>query len=312
MYQFDHVLMEKITVALDWTVNTNHIGLIYGLEKYLFHRYGIELVLLNPADDHYQLTPAKKVETGIADFAFCPMESVLSYRTKDNPFAAKAVAAIFKEDISAIVTLKRNDIQSPAHLDGKIYASYKARYEDQIVRQMIVNAGGKGDLQIIYPEKLGIWNVLLKGDADATWIFDNWEGVAADCQGVSLQRYFLRDYGIPYSYSPVLMTGEANIQERKQTYKIFLKLLKEAYLESAVHIHESADMLSKHVPESDRNEEFLIKSIRYSAQYFGAEHHWGQIDISNIATYLQWIYQQNLESTILQPEELFSNELLED
>jgi hypothetical protein len=45
-------------------------------------------------------------------------------------------------------------------LDGKTYASYKARYEDNIVKQMI-KMMREGDLNVIYPEKLGIWNTLL-------------------------------------------------------------------------------------------------------------------------------------------------------
>jgi hypothetical protein len=35
------------------------------------------------------------------------------------------------------------------------------------------------DLNVIYQKKLGIWNTLLSGKADATWIFDNWEGIEA-------------------------------------------------------------------------------------------------------------------------------------
>jgi len=48
------------------------------------------------------------------------------------------------------------------------YASYQARYEDHIVKQMIRNDGGNGDIQITYPDKLGIWNTLLQGKVDAT------------------------------------------------------------------------------------------------------------------------------------------------
>ena len=41
----------------------------------------------------------------------------------------QAVAAVFQEDTSAIVTLKESGIERPRELDGKRYATYGAKYE---------------------------------------------------------------------------------------------------------------------------------------------------------------------------------------
>ena len=41
-----------------------------------------------------------------------------------------------------------------ADLDGKTYASYGGRFEMAILRQMIKNAGGKGDVVEVLPPKL--------------------------------------------------------------------------------------------------------------------------------------------------------------
>jgi ABC-type nitrate/sulfonate/bicarbonate transport system substrate-binding protein len=89
-----------------------------------------------------------------------PFETVISLNNKKKLVDAIAVFAILQEDISSIVTLKTSNIQSPKRLDNKVYASYKARYEDHIVRQMIKNDGGKGTINISYLNKLGIWNTL--------------------------------------------------------------------------------------------------------------------------------------------------------
>jgi hypothetical protein len=64
--------------------------------------------------------------------------------------------------------LGNSNINFPKELDGMTYASYQARYEDHIVKQMIRNDGGNGDIQITCPDKLGIWNTLLQGKVDAT------------------------------------------------------------------------------------------------------------------------------------------------
>ena len=136
--------MRTFRLALDWTPNINHIGFFVAKELEFYDELGLKLELLNPEVDNYALTPAKKVEKGIADMALCPLESVISYRTKQHPFDAVAIATIFQEDLSAIVVLAESDSTRPKDLDGRSYASYKARYEDEIVKQMIINDGGNG------------------------------------------------------------------------------------------------------------------------------------------------------------------------
>ena len=54
------------------------------------------------------------------------------------------------------------------------------RYEGRIVQQMIRYAGGKGEYLEPTPPMLGIWNTLISGDFDATWVFMGWEGVEAE------------------------------------------------------------------------------------------------------------------------------------
>jgi ABC-type nitrate/sulfonate/bicarbonate transport system substrate-binding protein len=137
--------MEKFTIALDWTANTNHTGFYVAKTKGFYAELGLEVRIDTPDMDNYSRTPAKKVELGQADMALCPFESVISYRTKTKAFDAVAIATIFQEDLSAIASLASSGIQRPSDLDGKVYASYKARYEDEIVRQMIKN---NGDLDI--------------------------------------------------------------------------------------------------------------------------------------------------------------------
>jgi hypothetical protein len=93
------------------------------------------------------------------------------------------------------VTLKSSGISRPQQLDGKVYASYAARFEGRIVQKLIQADGGKGDYKESTPEKLGIWNTLVTGEADATWVFKGWEGVEAALKGLELNEFTLGDYG---------------------------------------------------------------------------------------------------------------------
>ena len=301
--------MEKISIALDWTPNTNHTGFFVALEKGWYREKGLEVEIRSPAADNYATTPAKKVELGQVDLALCPMESVISYRTKRRPFDLIAIAALLQEDVSAIACPSRTGIGSPRDLDGKRYASYQARYEDEIVRQMIRNDGGAGNLEIVYPDKLGIWETILKGRAEATWIFLNWEALQAEAAGVSLQLFKMKDYGIPYSYSPVLAGSAREIEKRRAVYRRFLSATRTGFHFAGRQPAAAADILAPYVPEGDRNID-LEQSQRFLAPFYGNEQTWGRMHAEAVDRFLAWLSERGLELQPLSAAELTMNDLL--
>ncbi|MEM8893354.1 MAG: ABC transporter substrate-binding protein [Bacteroidota bacterium] len=300
--------MKQLTLALDWTPNTNHTGFFVAQSKGYYQQHGLQLRITTPADDNYAITPAKKVELGEADFALCPMESVISYQTKSDPFPMLAIASLLTEDLSAIVALAQSGINRPADLDGKVYASYKARYEDEIVKAMIINDGGKGDLILDYPEKLGIWNTLLEGKADATWIFMNWEGVLAESKGVQLIDLRMKDFDIPYSYSPVLVADGSKIAQNEEAYSAFLVAAGQGYSFARQNPKEAADMLQPFVPDTDQHID-LYKSQELTSPYYLKEK-WGYFEPARVDDFVTWLQQRGLENAQVKADDLYTNNLL--
>lgn len=301
--------MRELTLALDWTPNINHIGFFVAKEKGFYKNLDINLKIIDPSTDNYQITPAKKVELAFADFALCPTESIISYQTKENSFDLVAIAAILKEDLSAIVVKKQAGIISPKDLDNKIYSSYKAKYEDAIVKQMIKNDGGSGNIKIIYPEKLGIWNTLLNGDSDATWIFLNWEGIEAENYEEELTFFKMKEYGIPYSYSPVIASSLSKSIKNKQAVKDFLTATKEGFLYCKDNPEESSDILSKFIVPTDHKID-LKKALAMSVPYFGDYTNWGELDKNVISDFIDWIKDKNLEDSTIKASTFFTNQFL--
>ena len=302
--------MKKINVALDWTVNTNHSCFVIAQEKGWYAENGLAVNLTTPAEDNYALTPVKRLELGLAEIAICPFESIISYRKKQNPFYIKALATVFQEDTSAIVTLKRADIQSPKDLDNKLYASYKARYEDKIVAQMVKNAGGEGRLEISYPDKLGIWNTLIQGKADATWIFENWEGIQAERKNIPLSSFKMSDYGIPYAYSPVIVAAEEIIDKSALELKKFMEITKKGFVYAMENPFQAAELLKKNVPEEDADPLFLLAAQNSANQYYGTKSNWGYMDDSKVQTFLNWLIENDLENELPAASELIVQNLI--
>ena len=298
--------MKKIKLALDWTPNINHIGFFVAKEKGFYEENDVKVEFLTPDLDDYIITPAKKVEMNISDFGLCPTESLISFRTKKNPFILKGLMTIFQEDVSAIATVESNNILRPKHLDGRSYASYKARYEDKIVKKMIINDGGIGNLKIFYPKRLGIWNTLIENKYDSTWIFINWEGVEASKKNIDLELYKMSDFGIPYSYSPILFSSSDYINNNSNTVKKFIESSRKGYIYCYENMDEAVSILNKFVPETDKGID-LIECLKISIDHFGPRENFGKIDLKKIDIFLKWLKDNNIENNSFIANDIISN-----
>ncbi|WKN33936.1 ABC transporter substrate-binding protein [Porifericola rhodea] len=99
-----------------------------------------------------------------------PSESVFSYNTQKTPIPLVAIAGNLQKDTSAIISLKSHGIERPASMDGRKFASYDARFENDVVRQIVINDGGEGKLNISNPPMFSMWDSLLTGDVKTTWV----------------------------------------------------------------------------------------------------------------------------------------------
>lgn len=305
--------MEKLKLALDWTPNTNHTGFYVALEKGFYSDLNLEVHLRSPKIDNYKATPAQLLANKEVDFAIAPSESVISYQTLPNKPNLMAIAAILQTDTSAIVTLKSSGIDQMKNLDGKKYASYDARFEDTIVSEMIKKDGGKGNHIKTTPAKLGIWETLLKGDADATWVFMPWEGIEAKRKGIELNTFLLQDYDIPYGYSPALLCHPEILKKKEKAVKDFLTATAKGFEWAAQNPIEAAEILLPYAETEDLD--FLVESQTYIAQYYlDSASRWGIMDADRWRSFIHWLRKNKLinkeDETLLSKQSLFNNEYL--
>ncbi|KAK9809928.1 hypothetical protein WJX72_001872 [[Myrmecia] bisecta] len=302
-------MVTTVSVALDWTPNTNHTGFYVAKQLGLYQRAGLDVQLLSPHIDNYQDTPAARVASKQAIFAVTPSETVISYHTQPGKPKLQAVATILSSDTSVVATLKSSGIDRPSKLDGKVYASYGARYEGRIVQQLIKNDGGKGDYQEVTPAKLGIWNTLLAGKADATWIFEAWEGIEAKQKGVELNAFRLGDYGVPYGYSPLLVAHPDTLREQPDVVRAFLAATAEGFRTAASQPEQAAQHLVSLAGQENASPllpvpldlDMVTASQRLlQKHYLDANKEWGRMEKGRWDTFLDWLSQQGLLTTAVQ------------
>lgn len=271
--------MDSIRLALDWTPNTNHTGFYVAIANGYYHDAGLTVAITTPEADKYKSTPARRLAQGEVDLAIVPSESVVSFHTTTPSVQLVAIAAVLARDASAIVTLQQSGIERPAQLDGKVYGSYGARFEDDLVRQIIRNDGGRGVIATHKPTRLNLWQSLLTNEIDATWIFLPWEGVQADLDDVKLNRFLLDDYEIPYGYSPVLTTRQDLIDQKPDVLQRFIEATGAGFRFAVEQPDEAARLLietTKHPTLSDHG--FVELSQQTVAGYYlDTAGHWGKM-----------------------------------
>ena len=287
--------VKNIRLALDWTPNTLHAGFFLAKQKGWYEEEELNVELVSPEEDNYTITPTKRLANGNAHFAIAPTESVLSYRTLPKSIPIVAVASLLQEDTSAIVTKKNGSIQRPKQLDGKIYASYAARFEDCIVKRMIRNDGGFGMLQVSNPKKLGIWNTLLEDEADATWVFMPWEGIEAELNDIELNVFRMADFDIPYGYSPLLLTHQDILDEYPESCQRFLSVTRKAHEYLAQNPIESAQFLVDKVDHQNyKNEKLIHQSLTLLSDKWLHAKGWGMMDDQVWSQFIHWLIENKV------------------
>ncbi|MGI4832345.1 MAG: ABC transporter substrate-binding protein [Janthinobacterium lividum] len=302
--------MEKLTIALDWTPNTNHAGFYLAQQLGLYAAAGLDVTLRSPEADAYATTPARQLLAGQADLAVASSETVLSYRTAAAPVPVTAVAALLQHDTSAIAVLASSGIERPAQLDGQVYASYQARFEDHIVREMVKNDGGQGNLRLTYPPKLSIWGQLLAGQAAATWIFLGWEGAQAHLAGIDLRTFPLADYGIPYGYTPVLVSTEAGLASRRAAIIRLLAATEQGYQIAAAPGPQAAQALTQTGLPAFADQPFIAASLAQLRPHFLTEAgQWGTMQLTRWQGFVEWLSNRGLltPTDLTAPDKLFVN-----
>ena len=292
--------MRGFELALDWTPNTNHLGVYVARAEGYYEDAGLDVTVRSPADDGYETTPAKRVATGESTVAIAPSESAISYNTHPEYPSLRSVAAVCQRDTSAIVALGDSDVDRPAALDGRTYASYDARFEDDIVRQLVRNDGGEGDIDIVTPPKLGIPNTLLDGDADATWVFMPWEGLLAERDGVSLTPFYLDEYDVPYGYTPTMLARPETLEDDAADLAAFLEATARGYEDAAADPEAAAAALQESAegPNLD-DREFLEESARRLADTFLTDDgRWGVMEHERWAVFVDWLAGEEILTSL--------------
>lgn len=168
---------KRVRIALDWTANTNHIGLFVARDKGFYAEAGIAAEILPYGDTG----PGILVGNGVADFGV--MGAVGFFTQKAAGADLVAVYAVTQRETGRLVfDAARSEIRSPRDLDGLTYGGFGSAWENALIGSIIRHDGGKGAFETV---TLGTsaYEALANGLVDFTLEVSTWEGVKSTLLG---------------------------------------------------------------------------------------------------------------------------------
>src|SRR3989344_3186097 len=112
-------ILTPLSLAFDWTPNTNHTGIYVALARNWYAEEGIELKIIP-----YSGTVATDVvvNAGTVDLGISSTEAITADAAAGAPVVS--IAAIIAHNTSSLAVVKDSGIMRPAQLEGKIYGGY--------------------------------------------------------------------------------------------------------------------------------------------------------------------------------------------
>ena len=295
---------QKLTVVLDWVPNTNHTGLFAAKDKGYFAEEGLEVDIVQPAEDSASVI----VGMGRAEFGIHFQPNMVKRLLAKTPITA--VAAILQHNTGGIMSLKDSGISSPKELTGKKYSTWEDPIDDATVQFITEKDGGDwSKVELVPGESTDATTALQMKMFDAIFVYQGWDYIHAQTKQVDTNFFRLTDYAPEFDYyTPVLIANDGFLAKQPEVAKRALRAIKKGYEFAADNPAEAAEILIRNAPEGDAD---LIRASQeyLSTQYIADAESWGTIDRERWNRFYDWLYEQKLITEPL-TDKGFSNEYL--
>ncbi len=262
---------DNLKIALDKLPSPNYSGIYVAMEKGFFAEQNINISLL----PHGSIKSEKLVSKRKADIAFMSAEQLMI--TNEEGADITAIAAILAENPQFIAVQSGRNINSPKDFAGKTYACQGNGWYKILINQMMHNDGGQGEVKGL---RLSTYETMafLSKQVDLAWFFDNLEAPIFEEKGISLNKFYFKDYGLGNYGTPILIVNTNNLALNPKIFKRFLKATEKGYRWAAMHPEATVDILiAKSSMGSFPDKKLLLKQQKISSSIYIKNNIWGKI-----------------------------------
>lgn len=249
----------SISFMLDWTPNTNHIGLYVAQKLGYFDDEGVDVTILPTA----QAGAETSVENGVADVGFTTLSNVAAFNAQGANL--KMVFDLTQQPVARWCALaSHTDISTPKDFDGKTFVSFGSAEQTAVLRQMIRTAGGTGDFETA-TAGTNTFQALTNGQGDFGGFYVTWENVESELHGPALQCFVASDWGVPGNPDQLgFAVNAAWLQDaaHSDTLRRFLAAARRGYDYALANPDEAADILVDQAGEAQLDPELTHASMQ--------------------------------------------------
>ncbi len=297
-----------VTLVLDWTPNTNHIGFYVAQARGYYDAANLDVTIQEPTD----LLVESLVSSGAAQFGISYQEFATYALADGVPIVS--VAAIIQHNTSGFVSLHDKDpIARPADLVGLTYGGFgQPELEQAIINTLIACDGGETDsFTYIDVGWVDPFELMQRDRIDFAWVYYGWTGIEAELRGLTLDRVMLMDYTdcIPDYYTPILITSRELAEQQPDVVAAFVQASARGFAEAITQPEQAAEVLIEAVPEADPD------LIRASAQWLAAQYQadaprWGQQSAEVWQRFSDFLVQHGILAEGIDAQAAFTNAFL--
>ena len=249
----------SISFMLDWTPNTNHIGLYVAQKLGYFDDEGVDVTILPTA----QAGAETSVENGVADVGFTTLSNVAAFNAQGANL--KMVFDLTQQPVARWCALaSHTDISTPKDFDGKTFVSFGSAEQTAVLRQMIRTAGGTGDFETA-TAGTNTFQALTNGQGDFGGFYATWENVESELHGPALHCFVASDWGVPGNPDQLgFAVNAAWLKDASHgdTLRRFLAAVRRGYDYALTNPDEAADILVDQAGEAQLDPELTHASMQ--------------------------------------------------
>lgn len=228
-------LNNKIKIALDYTININHIGILVAIEKGFYKNYNLDVSINNVSD----IPAEQQVAINIADFGISFSENVIASNT--NNFNIESIYGIYNHNLSGFISKQNLNITNINDFKNKTFCGWTSQISNQILQGLL-------QAHNIDPSKLTIINSDLtitsdiNNSCDIFWTYENWDNFFAKENNIEFNFIPINTLGLDF-YSPVIIKNKNN---HNNYINKFIQATNEGYIYAYNHIDESVNIFNKY------------------------------------------------------------------
>ena len=305
--QEDKKELEKVTFVLDWTPNTNHTGLYVAQAKGYFEEAGLDVEIVQPAEDSAEVL----VASGKAQFGISFQDSMAPALSGKDALPITAIASVIQHNTSGIISRKGEGMDAPKGMEGHNYATWNGPIELATLEQVVKKDGGDFSKVTLIPSTVTDEVSALKSkQVDSIWIFYAWAGIKTELEDLETDYFAFADIDPVFDYyTPVIIGGNDFLEKKPKIAKAFLSATTKGYKFAMENPDEAAEILCNAAEGLDL--ELAKASQKYLADKYQAEaSKWGYIDATRWNNFYRWLNEKKLVETELPDNTGFSNEYL--